>query len=396
MSNSIFTRAVHAARPEQGDPAIPSVPAIDLAVSYRASDAATLHAMLAGEQPGYAYSRYGSPTLSAFEAALAELENAATARACASGMAAIHAAILLSGVQAGDTLLAAQDCYGATFAILDTLLRRLGVNTHFIDATDPAAIEAALSAHRPRALLVEPIANPLLKICDVAVAAELAHRYAALLIVDATFTTPYLLRPFDLGADIVVHSATKYIGGHDDVLGGVVLARAEFAAALRDLIILTGGNMDPHAAYLALRGLRTLPLRMREHCANAAQIAQWLTTQPGVARVYYPGLADHPQHAAASRMLANGFGGMVAFDLANANQAAVLRFLDALRLCLPVTTLGGVSSQILYPACSSHRALAPEQRHAIGIGDGLLRLSVGIEDVHDIQADLVRALAASA
>ncbi len=396
MSEHIFTTAVHAGRPEQGDPSIPSVPGIDLAVSFRAADAASLHAMLAGEAPGFSYARYGSPTNMALESALCQLEGAATARTCASGMAAVHLALLLTGLQAGDTLLVAQDSYGATFALADTVLRRMGVRPVFVDATDRAALGAALAEHRPRALIVEPISNPLLRLCDIAAAAALAHDHGTQLVVDATFATPYLLRPLDLGADIVLHSLTKYIGGHDDVLGGVVLAGEAYAAELHSLTILTGGLLDPHAAYLALRGIRTLPLRMREHCRNAAIVAEWLNEQPGVARVYYPGLASHPQHQLAGRLLAAGYGGMVAFDLAHGEELAVLRFLDALQLVLPVTTLGGVASQMLYPAQSSHRALPPERRRGLGIGDGLLRLSVGIEEPDDIIADLAGGLAAAA
>ncbi len=395
MSKSIFTAAVHAGRPESGDPSIPSVPSIDLAVSYRAADAETLHRMLAGETPGFSYSRYGSPTNAALEQALCALEGAAVARACASGMAAIHVALLLTGLQAGDTLLAAQDSYGATFALADTLLRRLGVNTVFVDASDQAALAAALAEHRPRALIVEPISNPLLRLCDVEATARLCKAHGAQLVVDATFATPYLLRPLALGADIVLHSLSKYIGGHDDVLGGVVLATEGYAAELRSLTIMTGGLIDPHAAYLALRGLRTLPLRLREQCRNAAEVAAWLAARPEVARVHYPGLADHPQHELARRMLPAGYGGMVAFELAAGDEAAALRFLDALRLVMPVTTLGGVASQILYPAMSSHRALPPERRRALGIGAGLLRLSVGIEEVGDIIADLEGALRAA-
>jgi cystathionine gamma-synthase/methionine-gamma-lyase len=393
MSPTIFTTAVHVGRPETGTPSIPSVPSIDLAVSYRANDAATLHAMLAGEEPGAAYSRYGSPTLEAFEQAMVVLEGAGTARACASGMAAVQLALLLTGIQAGDTLLATQDCYGATFAVIDTVFRRLGIQPIFVDATDLAAVQDALVTFRPRALLIEPVSNPLLKLCDIATTADLVHAHGAQLIVDATFTTPYLLRPFEQGADIVLHSVSKYIGGHDDVLGGIVLAKTEQAVELRDLTILTGGLLGPQAAYLALRGLRTLPLRMREHCRNAALVAAWLEQQPGVARVFYPGLPSHPQHELATRMFTNGYGGMVAFELAQASEAAVLHFLDGLKLCLPVTTLGGIASQILYPACSSHRTLPPERRRELGIGDGLLRLSMGIEDPADIQSDLATALA---
>jgi cystathionine beta-lyase/cystathionine gamma-synthase len=392
MSESIFTAAVHAGRPEAGDPSIPSVPGIDLAVSYRAADAATLHEMLGGERAGYSYSRYGSPTSAALETALCQLEGAATARAFASGMAAVHAALLLTGLQAGDTLLAAQDSYGATFALADSILRRLGVNTVFVDASDLGAMRGALAELRPRALIVEPISNPLLRLCDVAALAELCHEHGAQLVVDSTFASPYLLRPLALGADIVLHSVSKYIGGHDDVLGGVVLAGERYAADLRSLAILTGGVMDPHAAYLALRGLRTLPLRMREHCRNALAVAGWLAERRDVGRVHYPGLATHQQHELAQRLLPAGFGGVVAFELAGGDSAAVHRFLDALRLVLPVTTLGGVASQILYPALSSHRALEPERRRGLGIGDGLLRLSVGIEEVGDITADLERAL----
>jgi cystathionine gamma-synthase/methionine-gamma-lyase len=391
----IFTAAVHAGRPEAGDPSIPSVPGIDLAVSYRAADAAALHAMLGGERPGHSYSRYGSPTNGALEAALCALEGAATARACASGMAAVHVALLLTGLQAGDTLLAAQDSYGATFALADSILRRLGVSTVFVDASDLGAVEAALAAHRPRAMIVEPISNPLLRLCDVAAVAARCREHGAQLVVDATFATPYLMRPLDLGADIVVHSVSKYIGGHDDVLGGVVLAGERYAAELRSLTILTGGLLDPHAAYLALRGLRTLPLRMREHCRNALAVATWLEAQPAVARVYYPGLPSHSQHAMARELLPAGAGGVVAFDLAAGDSPAVHRFLDALTMVLPVTTLGGVASQILYPALSSHRALPPERRRGLGIGDGLLRLSVGIEDIADITADLARGLSAA-
>jgi cystathionine beta-lyase/cystathionine gamma-synthase len=307
-------------------------------------------------------------------------------------MAAVHVALLLTGLRAGDTLLAAQDSYGATFALADSVLRRLGVRPVFVDASDLAAVGAALAEHRPRALIVEPISNPLLRLCDVGALAELCHGHGAQLVVDATFASPYLLRPLEHGADIVLHSVSKYIGGHDDVLGGVVLAGERYAEELRSLVILTGGVLDPHAAYLALRGLRTLPLRMREQCRNALAVAGWLAEQPGVARVHYPGLPSHPQHELARRMLPAGFGGVVAFELAEGDSPMVHRFLDALELVLPVTTLGGVASQILYPAMSSHRALEPERRRALGIGDGLLRLSVGIEEAADITADLATAL----
>lgn len=393
MSNqNIQTLAVHVGRPQPEEYGAPAEVPISNAVSYRATDAATLHALLAGEAPGYSYSRYGSPTLAAFEEAVLTLEGAACARTFASGMAAVHAALLLSGLGAGDTVVAARDCYGATFAMLDTLMRRLGVTTHFVDASDLAAVAAALAEHRPRAMIVEPVSNPLLKLVDIAAVAELCRSQPTQLIVDSTFTTPYLLRPLALGADIVLHSVSKYLSGHDDVLGGVIVAGPQYAAPLRELTIMLGSGLGPQEAYLALRGLRTLPLRMREHCANAARVAAWLAEQPAIAGVYYPGLPSHPQHALALRMLPHGYGGIVAFSLRRAEEPAALAFLDALRLIIPVTTLGGVASQIMYPPRSSHKALPAATRLALGINDGFLRLSVGIEAVDDLIADLEQAL----
>jgi cystathionine beta-lyase/cystathionine gamma-synthase len=290
-------------------------------------------------------------------------------------------------------VVAAADVYGATYALLGKLFTELDVRVRFVDITDLDQVAQAVREERPIAMLCEIISNPLLKVADVPALAEMAHAADATLIVDNTFASPYLFQPLKHGADYVVHSATKYIGGHGDLMAGVVACSAERGRDLRERQKLLGANLGPQEAWLALRGLKTLPLRMRQHCANAHVVAEWLVTHPAVAHVNFPGLPDHPQHAIADRLFAGrGFGGMMSFDLKGAGQAEVFRFMEALKLVLPATTLGDVYSLTLYPAHSSHRQLAPEVRAAIGIGNGLVRLSVGIEDAQDIIADLRQAL----
>jgi cystathionine gamma-synthase/methionine-gamma-lyase len=346
------------------------------------------------------YTRYGNPTVSALEAAVAALEGGEAALAYSSGMAAIHGALLGAGARAGTTVVAAYDVYGATYALLTRLLASQGVTTRFVDASDHAAVAAALaaapvSAAHPAALIVETISNPLIKVADLPALAELAHAAGAAFIVDNTFASPYLCQPLARGADYVVHSATKYLGGHGDVLGGVIVTDQARRRELNEINKLVGANLGPQEAWLTLRGIKTLPLRVQRQCENAALVAAWLAAHPLVSQVNYPGLASHPQHALAARMLERGaFGAMISFDIREGDRARVFRFMEALRLVLPATTLGDVYSLALYPAHSSHRALEPELRRRIGIGDGLVRLSVGIEDPADIIADLAQALAA--
>jgi len=388
------TQAVHAGerapRPDFTPIATPIYPA----ATFFYDDVADTYAAIAGERAGYSYTRYGNPTVAAFEEAVATLEGGEGAVAYASGMAAVLGALLGSGVRAGESIVAAQDVYGATYSLLASFFPRFGVRTSFVDITDLAAVEAAVARERPRALHCETMSNPLLKLADLDALAKIAHTYDALLLVDNTFTTPCLVQPLAHGADLVIHSATKYLGGHGDVTGGVVVTSAARADAMRMEQRNVGGILGPQEAWLALRGLKTLPLRMARHGLNAWEVAAWLAAHPRVSRVYYPGLPTHPQHELARRLFAHGnCGGMVAFDIAGGDKAAVLRFLNALRLCLPVASLGDVYSLLMYPAMSSHRTLTPEQRAAVGIGDGLVRLSVGIEDVSDIIADLQHALA---
>jgi cystathionine gamma-synthase/methionine-gamma-lyase len=393
---SIYTQAVHAGERAPAPAETPVSTPLYHSVGYLEPSAARMEAVFAGEQAGYVYRRYESPTVDAFERAVATLEGGEAAFATASGMAAVHAALLAAGVRAGSSVVAAQDCYGATYSLLSTLMAEQGGSVAFVDVTDLPQVQAALAAHRPAALLVETISNPLLKLADIAALAGLAHEIGAVLLVDSTFATPFLCQPLSLGADYVVHSASKYIGGHGDVLAGVVVTSQANRQRLFTLEKLLGAVLAPEVAWLALRGLKTLPLRMERHCANALHVATWLAAHPAVARVHYPGLPSHQQRDLAQRLFqGRGFGGMIAFELRHATQNAAFRFLDTLKLVLPATTLGDVYSLALYPVMASHRAVPPAERARLGITDGLLRLSIGIEDVADIVEDLDQALRAT-
>lgn len=394
---NIYTQAVHAGERGPRPDFTPVVTPIYNSVGYLYESMEQLDAVFAAEREGYVYTRYGTPTNTALERAVAILEGGEAALTFASGMAAIHATLLATGLKAGQSVVAAHDIYGASYALLANLFTSLGVRVRFVDAAsltaDPASVERAIAEEKPKAVFCEIISNPLLKVADVPAIAKLAHAHGAEVIVDSTFATPYLVRPLTLGADYVVHSSTKYLGGHGDVLGGIVVTSAERRKRLWEIIKITGGNLGPNEAWLTMRGLKTLPLRMAQHCRNAAAVAAWLVEHPRIAKVNYPGLPSHPQHDVAARLFREGcYGGMVSFEIAGADQAQVFRFMEALKLVLPATTLGDVYSLTLYPAHSSHRALSPQERAAIGIGEGLVRLSVGIEDVEDIIADLDQAL----
>jgi cystathionine beta-lyase/cystathionine gamma-synthase len=387
------TRAVHAGERAARPDYTPVVAPIHPSVGFVYDSMDDLDAIFATTRDGYVYPRYGSPTVTAFEAAMADLEGGAAGHAFASGMAAIHAALLAAGVRAGTAVVAALDLYGATTTLLNRLLAELGATSHLVDVTDLAAVEAALAAARPAALLVEIISNPLLKVADVPALAGLAHRYGAQLLVDNTFASPYLYTPLAHGADYVIHSATKYIAGHGDVMAGIVVTTSDNRRKLYELNKLVGAVLGPFEAWLAVRGLKTLPLRVRQQCANAARLAEWLAGHPKIARVNYPGLAAHPGHGLARRLFGEqGFGGMLSFDIAGADQAAAFRFMERLALCQPATTLGDIYTLVLHPATSSHRSLSAAERARVGIGEGLVRLSAGIEAADDLIADLEQAL----
>jgi cystathionine beta-lyase/cystathionine gamma-synthase len=394
QSKAFATRAVHAGERVPHPDYTPVVGPIHPTVGYLYDSLDDLDAIFATTREGYVYPRYGSPTVAAFEAVMAELEEGEAAHAFASGMGAIHAALLAAGVRSGTAVVAALDLYGATYTLLSRLFAELGAATRFVDVADLAGVEAALVETRPVALVAETISNPLLKVADLSALAGLAHRYGAQLLVDNTFASPYLCTPLSYGVDFVIHSATKFIGGHGDVMAGVIVTSGENRRELYELNKLVGGVLGPFEAWLAMRGVKTLPLRVRQQCANAARIAEWLAGHPQIARVNYPGLPDHPQHDLAHDLFGErGFGGVLSFEIAGADQAAVFRFMEALKLCLPATTLGDIYTLVLHPATSSHRSLSAEARARVGIGDGLLRLSAGIEDAADIIADLEQALA---
>jgi len=389
----LMTTAVHAGERAPRPDFTPVSTPIYATVGYLYEEMDALDSIFGGEREGYVYGRYGNPTVSALERAVAALEGAEGAVAYATGMAAVHAALLGAGLRQGARVVAAADLYGATFSLLDRLLTSLGIETSFARFDDLAEVARIVEHVKPSALYCETISNPLMRLADLPRLAEIAHAAEALLVVDSTFTSPYLLRPLALGADLVVHSATKYLAGHGDVMGGLVVGNAQRVAVLRDQLKLVGGNLGPFEAWLILRGVKTLPLRMRQQCESAAQVAAWLTNQARVAQVNYPGLSTHPQHALASALFAGrGYGGMLSFELRDADQATAFRFMEALRLVLPATTLGDVYSLVLYPPHSSHRLVPAELRRRLGIGEGLIRMSVGIEAVSDIIADLDQAL----
>ncbi len=392
-SKSFETLAVHAGERTPAMDSTPVVTPIWPAVGYLYESMDEMDAVFEGTRSGPLYLRYGSPTVSAFEAAVAKLEGAEAAQAYSSGMAAIHSALLAAGAKQGASVVAALDVYGATFAVLNRLLTTLGVTARMVNVTDLDEVEAAVKETHAAAVLAETISNPLLKVADVPALAQIAHRYGAALLIDNTFATPYLLNPLQHGADYVMHSATKYLAGHGDVMAGVVATSAENRRRLNELNKLIGSVLGPFEAWLAMRGLKTLPLRVRKQFENAERVAQWLSEQPRVAKVNYPGLKSHPQHVLAEKLFeGKGYGGVLSFEIAGADKAEAFRFMEALNLCLPATSLGDVYSLILHPATASHRALTPEERQRVGISDGLVRLSAGIEAAEDILGDLEQAL----
>jgi cystathionine gamma-synthase len=347
------------------------------------------------EKREYDYSRSGNPTRDLLAEALSDLEHGAAAVVAASGMAAV--ALALELVPAGGTVLAAHDCYGGTWRLLDAWAKKGRFEVRFADLTDPAALASGL-AENPSLVWVETPSNPLLRITDIRHVARAAHAAGALCVVDNTFLSPALQQPLTLGADVVVHSTTKYINGHSDVVGGAVIARdPEVAEQLKwwgNCLGLTGAPFD---SWLTLRGLRTLSARLRAHQENASALADLLEQHPAVTRVFYPGLASHPQHALAKRQQ-SGFGAMLSFEL-RGGEDALRAFLDGLQCITLAESLGGVESLVAHPATMTHAAMAPEARRAAGISDTLLRLSVGIEDIADLlrhlRAALVRADAVS-
>jgi cystathionine gamma-lyase len=349
-----------------------------------------------GVHQGLDYGRSHNPTRWAFERCVADLEGGAQAFAFASGLAAI--ATVLELLDAGAHVVASDDLYGGSFRLFDKVRRRsAGLRFSYADLTDPQGLEKALTPDT-RMVWIETPTNPLLRLADLQAIAALCRGRGIITVADNTFASPYVQRPIELGFDIVVHSVTKYLNGHSDVIGGVAIVSADArVAALRERLGFlqnsVGAIASPFDSFLALRGVKTLALRMQRHCASALELARWLEAQPQVARVHYPGLESHPQHALAQRQMRGGFGGMISAALST-DLAGARRFLEAVRIFALAESLGGVESLIEHPAIMTHATIPAPTRAKLGIGDALVRLSVGIEDVEDLRADLRQALQA--
>lgn len=382
------TRAVHAGQaPDPVTGAIATT--IQQTTAFGYGTLARGAAIFAGTDPGYRYSRYANPTVAALEHKIADLEAAGAAAAFASGTAAV-AAVITALLARGDELVCLGPLYGGTESMFRSFSARVGIR--LVDATD-AGLAQCLSA-ASRLVWVEPLTNPTLRVHDLAAIAALAREAGVVTVADSTFCTPCLTRPLEHGIDLVLHSMTKYIGGHGDASGGIVCGRPAQIERIR----ATGGgeiggSLSPHDAALLLRGAKTLPLRMAAHCDGAARVAAFLAEHPAVARTHYPGLPQHPQHELASRQMRGGYGGIVSFELATDTRAAAAAFLDRLRLFTQAVSLGDADSLACHPASTTHAGVPEELRRRQGIGEGLVRLSVGIEDPEDLAADLGQALA---
>jgi methionine-gamma-lyase len=381
------TRAVHGARlPNvEQDPA--SVPIFQTS-TWRFDTSEEYADVISFRRPGYVYGRgYGNPTVQALESVMAELEGTEAAYGFASGMAAIHT-VVTSLARSGDRVVASPELYGGTYSLFHEILPRYGIEVQFVSPHDPDAVATLL----PGAALfyVETIANPVMTVADLTELGKRCRGAGVPAVVDNTFASPYLCNPAEVGFEFVVHSATKYIGGHHDLVGGIVCTSADRRTQLRKTALDTGGAMQPLEAWLSLRGLVTLSVRMERHCANAQAVAEFLTSHPKVDRVHYPGLPSHPHHEIARREL-RGFGGMLSFDVEGGVEAG-MRFCDALELAWIATSLGGHKTLVGHAASTTHRQLDPEARRAAGISDGLVRVSIGLEDPEDVIADFDQAL----
>ena len=389
----IQTQAVHAGDRKKAGAHIPVTTPIYTAASYSYEHIETTDQVFANEVPGYAYARYDNPTNHALEELLTTLENGAGSLACATGMAALQIAIATALLDRSKKVLAASALYGATINLLMNVMGPFGVETSFVDITNPEAVKAAIETEKPGCVLMETVSNPVLRVGPLDEIARICREADVPLIVDNTFATPLLVRPLELGAHMVVHSLTKYLSGHGDVMGGSVTADEAHLPMLRQMSRTAGPTLGPFEAYLSMRGIKTFPLRMERQCANAAAVAQFLRGHARVERVYYLDDPAHVDAATIARLLPAGqFGAMVAFELKDAGTPEVFAFMNRLRLVVKATSLGDVHSMMLYPKMASHRDLSPRQRERMGIRDSLVRLSVGIEAAEDICADLDQAL----
>ncbi len=381
------TKAIRAG--EQPDPVTRAVvPPIYQTNTYFFRNAEEGAAIFAGEREGFVYARYGNPTQATLERRIAALEGGEAALATASGMAAVTLAIFAIAKK-GDHIVSADSLYSGTYDFFSNKLPNLGVEVTLVDATDPSAFQKALQENTV-AIYMETPGNPTLAVTDIAAVVEIAKSARVMTFIDNTFATPYNQRPLELGVDVVIHSATKYLCGHGDTMAGAIVGSKEFIEKNSKLLRVLGGVISPFNAWLILRGIPTLPLRMERHNANASEVAHFLENHPGVEKVIYPGLPSHPQYEVARKQM-KGFGGMVCFEVRGGLKAG-RKLMNSVKLCTLAVSLGDNRSLICHPASMTHASMPPEGRLAIGISDGLIRFSVGTEDIQDIIRDLSQAL----
>ncbi len=390
---NIQTKAIHLGDRKKPGAHVPITTPIHTAASYFYESMAQLDRVFAEEEAGYCYARYANPSTAALEEVVTALEGGHGSLACGSGMAAIHMALITALADRRKSVVAANALYGASVNLLMNVLEPTGVDVRFADVCDLDALRAAVTEAKPGCILIETISNPLLRVGQIDRIAEIAREAGAALVVDNSFGTPLLVRPLELGAHFSVHSLTKYLSGHGDVMGGVVVTDREHFDSLRALGRTIGPVLGPFESYLTMRGIKTFPLRMERQCANACRVALWLSTHPKVERVYFTGDPAHPDAAAVRRLFPqNLYGAMISFELKDAGRDEVFAFMDGLRMIVRATSLGDVHTMMLYPVMSSHRDISPKHRERMGIRDSLVRLSVGIEAAEDIIADLEQAL----
>jgi cystathionine beta-lyase/cystathionine gamma-synthase len=388
------TQVVHLGdRKRTNGTAVPSTTPIHLSTTYFHDSIHRLDRIFGHEEEGLSYSRYGNPTNAALEELVTGLENGYGAHATASGMAALQIAVQAALLDRNHSVLTASAIYGTTIKMLDHVFAPFGVEISFVDICDLAAFAKALDASKPGCVLIESLSNPLLRVGRIDKISELAHAAGAAVVVDSTFATPMLLRPLDLGANIVVHSMTKYLAGHGDVLGGIVVSDEQHMETIRTLSQLVGANLGPFESYLTMRGVKTLAVRFERQCQNAKVLAERLAAHRCIERVHYCGDPKHPDACAIKQQFAPGlFVAILAFEIRGANKESIMAFMDRLKLIVPGTSLGDVHSLMLYPHISSHREVSPKMRERMGIRENLVRLAVGIESAEDIYGDLDQAL----
>jgi cystathionine beta-lyase/cystathionine gamma-synthase len=372
---------------------VPSTTPIHLGTTYFYESAAKLDRIFGQEEEGFSYARYANPTNEALEELTTALEGGHGSLATASGMAALQIAVQAALLDRAHSIVSSNSLYGATVKMFDQVFASFGVNVTYVDFCDLDAVQKAIDKNKPGCVFTESVSNPLLRVSRLDRIAELAQAAGAAFIVDNTFATPMLMRPLTMGANVVVHSATKYLAGHGDVLGGIVVSDAEHNQAVRMLSRIAGPVLGPFESYLTMRGMKTLALRFERQCENAATIARWLEGHANVERVYHCSDPNHPDAEAIKHLFASGlYGAILSFEIKSAGRGEVMAFMDRLQMIVPGTSLGDVHTLLLYPTMASHRDVSPKMRERMGIRENLVRLAVGIEAAEDIVADLDQAL----